>query len=182
MKSRSLVSGYLGYGGALLLTAIALAILIDPFLRGGDGGGRAPAAAGAGRPSTGAFAPGADAPPTSIEPSLPRTEPTRPSITRGPVRRNPVAGTVRPPRCSPLSAFYERSGDTVRVTVRFPGNGYVAAFVELQGRSTVTKSATNTGQAQSFLFTGVPENITRRVGVTAITQRDMLTCEAPRRG
>lgn len=179
MKSRALGFGHLGYGGALLLTAIALAILIDPFVRGGDAGGRAPEAAGAQEQFP--TEPGADAAPTAIEPSLPRAEPTRPSITRRPVARNPVAGTVRVARCSPLAAFYQRSGDTVQVTVRFPGNGYVAAFVELEGRSTMTKSATNTGRAQSFLFTGVPESITRRVGVTAITQRNMQTCEVPRK-
>lgn len=69
----------------------------------------------------------------------------------------------------------------VKVTVDFPGNGYVAAFVELEGQNTMTKSATNTGTPQSFLFTGAPASITRRIGVTVITQMGMQTCEVPQK-
>jgi hypothetical protein len=65
------------------------------------------------------------------------------------------------------------------VTVKFPGSGYVAAFVEATGRESVTKSATNTGKPQTFVFPGVPENITRRVGVTVITGAGLQTCDVP---
>jgi hypothetical protein len=174
-----LASRTLGYGGPLVLTVIALGILVDTFVQGGGGGGQAPAAAGTRQAPT---APATAELPT-VAPSEPVTGPTRPSVTRQPGPRNTAfnRARTRPIRCSPRSAIYERAGDTVKVTVNFPGNGYVAAFIELEGRDTMTKSATNVGQPQSFMFTGAPASITRRIGVTVITQMRMETCDVPQK-
>jgi hypothetical protein len=173
-----LASRTLGYGGPLVLTMIALAILVDTFVQGG-GGGETPAAAGTGQAPT---TPATAALPSEA-PSEPVTGPTKPSVTRRPAPRNNAFNrtSARSVRCSPRNAIYQRAGDTVKVTVHFPGNGYVAAFVELAGRDTMTKSATNAGQIQSFVFTGVPATITRRIGVTAITQMRMETCDVPQK-
>jgi hypothetical protein len=170
MKSRAL-----GYGGALLLTAIALAILIDTFVRGGNAGGQGPAAGAQQMSGT----PDAVTPRSTAPAARRRVHPAPPAAPAEQAPRRNPARAVGATRCSPRSAIYQRSGDTVKVTVDFPGNGYVAAFVELEGRDTVTKSATNTGTPQSFLFTGVPASITRRIGVTVITQVGMQTCDVP---
>jgi hypothetical protein len=179
-KETGLKSRLLGYGGALVLVVIALAILFDTFM----GGAREPAPQGpaaAGRPQTSGTpeAPQQVLPPASAsgEPAFsgPPVAPSRPEWGGG--GRN--GGTAGTPRCPAHSAGYQRLGDTITVTVKFPGSGYVAAFVEATGRESVTKSATNTGKPQTFVFPGVPENITRRVGVTVITGAGLQTCDVP---
>jgi hypothetical protein len=71
----------------------------------------------------------------------------------------------------------------VKVSVTVPATGLVAAFVDAKGRGTLTKSVTAQGEPgpHVFEFTGVPAAITRRVGVTVITQRGMRSCNLPLR-
>jgi hypothetical protein len=150
-------SGVLGYGGALLLVAVALAVLIDAVMRDDPGAGPAPSAAPSGRP-------------------------TRDGEAAAPLRPGPQdTPPIHTEPCPARSAHYERFGDTVRVSVHFPGSGYVAAFVEVTGRDAMTKSATNTGRPQTFEFAGVPRNATERIGVTVITGAGLRTCDVRER-
>ncbi|GAA2090271.1 hypothetical protein [Actinomadura alba] len=172
-------SSVLGYGGALLLVAVALAILVDAVMRD-EPGVRPPASAAvSGSPApvpasaTPAVPPAASAPPTRGGGSGEAAAPARPAP------RDTTAGGALP--CPARSARYERFGDTVRVSVHFPGSGYVAAFVEVTGRDSMTKSATNTGRPQTFEFAGVPRNATERIGVTVITGAGLQTCDVQER-
>lgn len=166
--------GVLGYGGALLLVAVALAILVDAVVSGGpDADPRGPAAVSVSRsPAAPAAQPsGSDGPVVTDQPAPQRraVPPTRPAPPDTP------ADAAAP--CPAASARYQRFGDTVRVSVHFPGSGYIAAFVEATGREAMTKSATNTGRPQTFEFAGVPEGVTERIGVTVITGAGLRTCD-----
>jgi hypothetical protein len=168
---------------------IALAILFDTFTGSAKGPGpQGPAAAG-GPPTSGTpETPRQVLPPASGEPAFsgpPAAAPSRPErgggnggIGNGGAGNGGI-GNGGTPRCPAHSAGYRRSGDTITVTARFPGTGYVAAFVEATGRESVTKSATNTGRPQTFVFPGIPESITRRVGVTVVTGAGLQTCDVP---
>jgi hypothetical protein len=169
-RETGMKSSVLGYGGALLLVAVALAILVDMVVGGPKGGGSRQPVAGATpqRPTAGLYA---------VSPSDRPASPGRRAVPARPAPQNTAGdGTVR---CPAKSASYRRFGDTVRVTVNFPGSGYVAAFVEATGQEPLTKSATNTGRPQTFEFTGVPKSLTQRIGVTVITGAGLRTCDVP---
>ncbi|MCW2905097.1 MAG: hypothetical protein JWO67_7362 [Streptosporangiaceae bacterium] len=185
-KETGMKSRVLGYGGALVLVAVALAILVDLFT-GGDhrAGPQTPTAAG-GPQVSGVPAPpqyssrASDVPVSSGRPQASEQSAPRPDFgtggNAGAAGRGLSSGTSP---CPARSAGYQRFGDMIRVTVNFPGTGYVAAFVEATGRESMTKSATNTGRPQTFDFPGVPADITQRVGVTVITGAGLRTCDVP---
>jgi hypothetical protein len=104
---------------------------------------------------------------------------TSPGLPSSQVSPNPGTATGRGSRgaiqCGSVAASWQRSGDTVKVSVVVPPAGQVAAFVEAKGRFPVSKSVTDTGP-HVFEFTGVPEPITRRIGVNVRTGQGMQTC------
>jgi hypothetical protein len=170
-------SSVLGYGGALVLVAVALAILVDTAVSGGQNAEpRAPAAArGSKSPTVPIVHPAPSDPPASQGQAAPAL-PTQPDASAAPAA--PAGGTEP---CPAGSARYQRFGDTVKVSVQFPGSGYVAAFVEVTGQDAMTKSATNTGRPLTFEFAGVPRGTTERIGVTVITEAGLRTCDVRER-
>jgi hypothetical protein len=138
-----------GYGGAVVLTAVAVVVLVWRPV-GGPG------------PQAGAVPPGPPAP------GGPATagQPT-PAGGKGAIQ------------CDGAEASYARAGDTVKVSVLPPPAALlVSAYVEAQGKGTLTHGASPQGEQgpHVFEFSGVPVSITRHIGVTVITSAGSQTC------
>jgi hypothetical protein len=167
----------LGYGGAVVLVAVAVTVVLFQLR------------AGTADPHAGGPAPSAGAPGTNGTPGTNGAlgVPTRQRAPGG-TGANPGslgtvggAGATGSTRCGSAAASVQRTGDSVKVSVTVPATGLVAAFVDAKGRGTLTKSVTAQGEPgpHVFEFTGVPAAVTKRVGVTVITEGGLRTCDLP---
>ena len=169
-----LLTRILGYGGAVVLVAVAVTVVLLQ-LQAGDPG--RPAAG----PSPSAGAPGAAGSGGALGAPTSQGVPGRTGATPGSLGTTGGAGTPGSTRCGSAAASYQRAGDSLKVSVTVPATGLVAAFVEAKGRGTLTKSVTAGGEQgpHVFEFTGVPAAITRRIGITVITPSGLQTCDLP---
>jgi hypothetical protein len=164
----------LGYGGAVVLVAVAVTVVLLQVRASTAGPHAADPALSAGAPG---------APGTNGALGVPTRQGARGGTGATPGSLGTVggAGATGSTRCGPAAASVQRTGDSVKVTVTVPATGLVAAFVDAKGRGTLTKSVTAQGEPGShvFEFTGVPAAVTKRVGVTVITESGPQTCDLP---
>ncbi|MEW2355607.1 hypothetical protein [Spirillospora sp. NPDC029432] len=181
-----------GYGGAMLLVAAAVAVLLYPLM-GQDrkGGTAAGDQAAAGTATTAPGVPGGGA--TGV-PGVPgATEPqTRPEQGGGTGRDqggNQGGGPTLPGQgggtttwCPAGTAVYRpaATGDALEVAVRASASGLVRAEVSMTGRSPVSQQDTaKAGRTHTFRFAGVRAETVERVKVTTVSVGvSMQTCYA----
>lgn len=180
----------LGYGGAALLIAVAIGILVVTFTRdarsrqAGDvhGGAR-------GRPAATLSLVPVETSPAGVPGRTPGGGQGGSGGSTGGggsaggsgAGTDGAGGAVKRPDCAPQTASYTRAGDSITVRATLAGTGYVAVFVELDGRSNQSKSESGAG-SHTFTFAGVPAAITKDVGLTTISQAGMVTCNIRAKG
>jgi hypothetical protein len=177
MRSASpLWTRILGYGGAAVLVIVAVVVVLLQ-LRSGTTNSNAAGST----PS--ANAPGAAGGNGALGGPTRQGVPGRATTGSNSLGTVGGVGTSGSAQCGSATASYQRVGDSVKVSVTVPANGLVAAFIEAKGRGTLTKSVTAQGETgpHVFEFTGVPISITKRVGVTVITDSGLQTCDLPTR-
>ncbi|MGI8334644.1 hypothetical protein ACRYCC_32225 [Actinomadura scrupuli] len=173
-----LLTRILGYGGAVVLVAVAVTVVLLQLQAGVPDQSPAGASTSAGAPLAGR-SPGAPGAPTAQ--GIPGGTAATPGPLGTPGPAGGAAGLPGSTRCGSAAASYQRAGDSLKVSVTVPATGLVAAFVEAKGRGTLTKSVTAGGERgpHVFEFTGVPAAITRRIGITVITPGGLQTCDLP---
>ncbi|MFI0356664.1 hypothetical protein [Actinomadura sp. 9N407] len=179
-----------GYGGAVLLVAAAVAVLLYPVLdRQGNGaataGGRTTTGPQTGGPAVaGPGDPAASGAPGSAGPD-PRQSPSAPAQGQGggqgggpPMPGQGGGGTVT--WCPNGTAFYRAEGTTLQVVIQVSASGFVRAEVSLNGRAPLSKQGSaKAGRPHTLTFPGVPAELVERVKVTTVSVgASMQTCYA----
>jgi hypothetical protein len=167
----------LGYGGATLLVAAAAVVLVLQWR-----GGTSTASAGSTTSASPSRVPGITlAPSGAATPSKggsqqPAQGSSQPVQTSRPTT-DPLTTTSR---CKPSFASYQRSGDTVKVSVTKPTTGLVAAYIQIKGQDTpLTQSfaADGTKGKHAFTFTSVPAPQVQKISVGVISTVTLQNCD-----
>ncbi|MEV5828112.1 hypothetical protein AB0L25_21405 [Spirillospora sp. NPDC052242] len=192
-SGRSIWGRVAGYGGAVLLVAAAVAVLLVPLLE--DDGPAGPA--GAGGPATGVTAP-SNAPTRHTAPPATIVTPgaTAPGTggTPGGGRGGSPGGTGGnggPPMpdagggtgaswCPQGTAFYRATGTGVDVVVAVASSGAVRAELQMQGADPQSQQTTiRGGSPHTFRFAGASPQRLERVKITTVSVGvAMQTCYA----
>jgi hypothetical protein len=154
----------LGYGAAALLTVAAVTVLVVQVAGGSKGSAKA----------------GSSASPGSTDPSgaivNPGGQASAGSSGTGSTGDGALVGAST---CGASQAAYQRSGDTVRVTVTLPPTGIVSASILIKGQGAAQTKALNVAGEQSphvFEFTGAPAALTESISVSVLSGTDFKTC------
>ncbi|GLW67032.1 hypothetical protein Arub01_52750 [Actinomadura rubrobrunea] len=169
----------LGYGGALVLVAAAVAVLLMPLFDDGRGAASHAAddrAAPEATPSAAAPVPPAgpvsDAPaarPTDAAPRRNEGGPPAPRQRQSGPRPEAQGGTTVT-WCPAGSAVYRAGRDGLEVTVNVSASGFARAQVALRSGHTAEQQATvREGAPHTFRFPGVPAAEVERVKITTIS-------------
>ncbi|RAY17198.1 hypothetical protein DPM19_03355 [Actinomadura craniellae] len=185
MLPRAGRSRLLGYGGAMLLVLLAVAVLVTPLV----GDGAPPDAPAAGKDASGGPVPPGASPGWSVPPVRPGGVPTG---TPGPgAGRDPRPGPgIDPPArvggaapaCSTATAVHRYAADGLRVTVRPTEVALVNVAVELRGGPPVSENATVRGRPHTFEFPGVTAGAVQRIMVTVLDTSGYRACAARAQG
>ncbi|GGV33249.1 hypothetical protein GCM10010182_66240 [Actinomadura cremea] len=193
-SGRSIWGRIAGYGGAVLLVAAAVAVLLVPLLE--NDGGADPA--GARAPANGVATP-SNAPTRHTAPPATIRTPgaTAPGTggTQGGGRGGTSGGTTGdggPPMpgdlgggtgtswCPQGTAFYKATGTGVDVAVAVASSGAVRAELQVQGGAPQSQQTTiRGGSPHTFRFIGVSAQRVERVKITTVSVGvAMQTCYA----
>ena len=167
----------LGYGGTVLLVLAAVAVLVLQW-RGGT------STVNAGGPASPSPSGSASEPAVPSAGGSPSKEPTTaaPQTTSQPVRSSqpatdPLTATSK---CKKSFASYQRSGDTVKVSVAKPSSGLVAAYVQLKGQAspqTQSFTADGTKGKHVFEFPNTPAALVQKISVGVISTVTLQNCD-----
>ncbi|MFC4053223.1 hypothetical protein ACFOY4_26355 [Actinomadura syzygii] len=186
-RPRTLWVRIAGYGGAALLAAAAVAVLLLPLLDGSKGGART-SRAGPSAPATGGSPGGsAQVDPTEAAPRRNGGSPY-PGGQNGGSGGGDGGGPEIPEQngssalgwCPRGTAYYRAARDGVDVAISVAGSGAVRAELALQGYAPQSQQTTvKGGGPHTFHFRGVAPGLVRRVTVTTVSVGvAMQTCYA----
>ncbi|TMR01882.1 hypothetical protein ETD83_13560 [Actinomadura soli] len=175
-----------GYGGAVLLAAAAVAVLLMPLLddRTGAGatGARGPASPSAAPTGGQAGAPGGTGPgsPTRPTPQQNGQGETYPGGAGGGPEIPEQNGPAELSWCPRGTAYYRAVRDGVDVVITVSSSGALRAEMSLDGgRSASQQTTVKGGGPHTFHFRGVPPGLVQRVKVTTVSVGvAMQTCYA----
>ncbi|WP_187438371.1 hypothetical protein [Actinomadura decatromicini] len=185
-RPRTLWIRIAGYGGAALLAAAAVAVLLLPLLDGSKGGAGT-AGAGPSAPATGGTPGGGG----QVDPT--KAVPRRDGGSPYPGGQNGGSGgggggPEIPEQngssalgwCPRGTAYYRAARDGVDVAISVAGSGAVRAELALQGYAPQSQQTTvKGGGPHTFHFRGVAPGLVRRVTVTTVSVGvAMQTCYA----
>ncbi|GAA2147419.1 hypothetical protein [Actinomadura napierensis] len=181
-RARSIWGRVAGYGGAALLVAAALVVLLVPLLDGHkDGTGAAGAAGTAGGTA------GAGASPTAGQGVVPGpsgqsgtpTNPVPQSSGGSPYIGGGQGGGMQIPDqngatgtdwCPQGTAFYRASGRSVDVTITVSASGLVRVEMSVKGHAMQTRqSSVSGGKPHTFRFKNVSAGLVQKVKVTTVS-------------
>ena len=184
-------SRFVGYGGALVLVAAAVAVLVMPLLDK-DPQGASNGSPGAGAASTAPQpaqpVPGAPGAPGAVDPAPQQSRGSTPGQDRTGTAPNRTGGGPAGPAigggtvewCPAGTAFYRSGVGGLEVTVNVSASGLVRAEVTPRGGSPQSRQTSTTGaRPVSFRFPGVTEPMVERVKITTVSVGvAMQTCYA----
>lgn len=194
-RKRSVWPRVAGYGGAALLVAAAVAVLLVPLLDDGKGGAGAagaerPAAPSAAPPGGAPGGPGLPATPTNPVPRQNGGQPSTGAPSGGPGGGQQGGGGPRIPEqngggggltwCPRGTAYYRAARTGVDVVITVASSGAVRAELALRGGTPQSQQTTvRGGRPHTFRFTGVAPQLVERVKVTTVSVGvAMQTCYA----
>ena len=169
----------LGYGGAVLLVLAAVTVLALQWRSGTSTVNAGTSGSPTATSSTGGLnVPSADGNPSG----QPATQVSRPAATKRPSQSaapttDPLTATAK---CKPSFASYQRSGDTVKVSVAKPASGLVAAYVQLKGQAspeTQSFTADGTKGKHVFEFPNTPAALVQKISVGVISTVTLQNCD-----
>ncbi|MFI0412058.1 hypothetical protein [Actinomadura sp. 3N508] len=176
-----------GYGGAVLLAAAALAVLLMPLMNdrkeAGAAGAAGSASPSAAPPGEGQGAPGGTGP-VSPERATPRQDGRGDPYPGGAGGGGPEIpeqnGSAEPSWCPRGTAYYRAVQDGVDVVITVSSSGALRAEMSLDGgRSAAQQTTVKRGGPHTFHFRGVAPGLVQRVKVTTVSVGvAMQTCYA----
>ena len=178
-----------GYGGAALLVAAAVAVLLMPLLDGRESGAaagaRSPAGPSAppgspgGAPGTGSGGPASSSTPGSQQQNG-GGQPYPTGQAGGGPQIPQQNGTGGLSWCPRGSAYYRAARDGVDVAVAVASSGAIRAELALRGGAPRSQQTTvRRGGPHTFHFRGIPPELVQRVTVTTVSVGvAMQTCYA----
>lgn len=188
-RDRSIWVRVVGYGGAALLAAAAVGVLLMPLLDGGKGDAgtagaqttASPSAAPPGGQAGGPGGSGAQATPTGPGPQRDGSGRPDPGGQGGGPQIPDPGGAGSLTWCPQGTAFYRAARDGVDVVIRVASSGAIRAELALRGGRAPKSQQTTVrgGGPHTFRFTGVAPQLVQRVKVTTVSVGvAMQTCYA----
>lgn len=178
-RARSVWGRIAGYGGAALLVAAAIVVLLVPLLdKDKDGTGAAGTTSPGASPTAGlGGVPGASGGPVNPTNPVPQNSGGSP-YTGGGQGGGQGGGMQIPDQngaggigwCPQGTAFYRAAGGGVDVTITVSASGLVRVEMSVKGHATQTRQGSvSGGSPHTFRFKGVPAQLVRRVKVTTVS-------------
>ncbi|MEU6751487.1 hypothetical protein ABZ914_35175 [Spirillospora sp. NPDC046719] len=178
-RARSVWGRIAGYGGAALLVAAAIVVLLVPLLdKDKDGTGAAGTTSPGTSPSAGlGGVPGASGGP--VNPTNPVPQNTGGSPYTGGGQGGGQGGGMQIPDqngtggtgwCPQGTAFYRAAKGGVDVTITVSSSGAIRAELSIKGHAPQAQQTTvSGGRPHTFRFKGVAAQLVRRVKVTTVS-------------
>ncbi|MFB4302692.1 hypothetical protein [Actinomadura sp. NTSP31] len=167
-----------GYGGAALLVAAALVVLLVPLLDGHGGGTGAAGATGTAGAGTSPTVGQGVVPGPSGQPVTP-TNPVPQGSGGSPYTGGGQGGGMQIPDqngtsgtdwCPQGTAFYRASGGNVDVTITVSASGLVRVEMSVKGHAMQTRqSSVSGGKPHTFRFKNVSAGLVQKVKVTTVS-------------
>ncbi|MEU9019619.1 hypothetical protein [Actinomadura sp. NPDC048394] len=178
-RARSVWGRVAGYGGAALLVAAAIVVLLVPLLdKHKDGAGAAGTTSPGASPTAGqGVVPGGSGQPVTPTNPVPQNSGGSPYTGGGQgggqgggmqiPDQNGAAGTDW---CPQGTAFYRAAGGNIDVTITVSSSGAIRAELSIKGHAPQAQQTTvSGGKPHTFRFKNVPAQLVRRVKVTTVS-------------